>query len=86
MVVIVFIIISDHLVIALADIALLKVREMGLGGVGGVGGDPNRNLWLFVDSDTSTGRLEPWEINGGGNKTKRNVTCLVTGNLFWHLQ
>lgn len=32
MVVIVFIIISDHLVIALADIALLKVREMGLGG------------------------------------------------------
>lgn len=80
MVVIVFIIISDHLVIALADIALLKVREMGLGG------DPNRNLWLFVDSDTSTGRREPWEINGGGNKTKRNVTCLVTGNLFWHLQ
>lgn len=35
MVVIVFIIISDHLVIALADIALLKVREMGLGGLGG---------------------------------------------------
>lgn len=72
MVVIVFIIISDHLVIALADIALLKVREMGLGGLGG---DPNRNLWSFVDSDTSTGRREPWEINGGGeqNKKKRNL-------------
>lgn len=67
MVVIVFIIISDHLVIALADIALLKVREMGLGG------DPNRNLWSFVDSDTSTGRREPWEINGGG-ETKQKET------------
>lgn len=62
MVVIVFIIISDHLVIALADIALLKVREMGLGGLGGLGGTPTETsgrLWTptLQQEDGNLGRL-----------------------------
>lgn len=59
MVVIVFIIISDHLVIALADIALLKVREMGLGGVGGTPTETSGCLWTptLQQEDGNLGRL-----------------------------